>query len=137
VEINRALRRLHPGVVAGVLSGIEAAGGRASQNTADDLLTINDEFSASLVIARCRQTPAGSKWRIKLDAALCPDLTIAVRMAAGNESPLDYYLLPRLDMDEAVLRLCEHNGLSLDAYRFGDLEALYQMAVRVPVRQAA
>ena len=73
----------------------------------------------------------------RLDTALGPDLTIAVRMASGNENSLDYYLLPRLDMDEAVLRLCEHNGLSLDAYRFDDLETLYRMAIRAPLRAAA
>ena len=43
----------------------------------------------------------------------------------------------RLDMHEAVLRLCEFNGLSLDAYRFDTLDALYQMASRVPIRRAA
>jgi hypothetical protein len=40
-------------------------------------------------------------------------------------------------MREAVLRLCEYNGLSLDAYRFDNLEALYRMAKRAPLRKAA
>ena len=60
-----------------------------------------------------------------------------ILMDAENAHALDYYLLPRLDMHEAVLRLCEFNGLSLDAYRFDTLDALYQMSTRVPVRRAA
>lgn len=138
LEINRSLRRLHPTIVADVIDGIRAAGGEVCQNLDTDLLTINEEFTASIVVVRCRQTAAGSsRWKIRLDAALAPDLTVAVRMDPGNEDALDYYLLPRLDMHEAVLRLCEHNGLSLDAYRFGTLEKLYSMACRVPLPRAA
>lgn len=58
-------------------------------------------------------------------------------MDPGNERPRDYYLLPRLDMGDAVLRLCEHNGLSLDAYRFDDLSAFHRLAVRQPWMRAA
>jgi DNA invertase Pin-like site-specific DNA recombinase len=138
IEVNRALRRLHPDVVREVVDGIGAAGGEATVDPATDLLTINREFSAALVIARCRETAAGScRWQIRLDTVLAPDLTIAVRMASGNDSSLDYYLLPRLDMDEAVLRLREYNGLSLDAYRFDNLATLYRMATRAAFREAA
>jgi DNA invertase Pin-like site-specific DNA recombinase len=138
LEINRALRRLHPGVVCEVIAGITAAGGEVLQDAGTDMLTINHEFSASVVVVRCRRTKAGSlRWKIRLDAALKPDLTVAVRMDEANARLLDYYLLPRLDMHEAVLRLCEFNGLSLDAYRFDALAKLYEMARRVPLRRAA
>jgi hypothetical protein len=33
-----------------------------------------------------------------LDAGLWPDITVAVRMNELNREPLDYYLLPRIDM---------------------------------------
>lgn len=138
IEINRSLRKLYPATVAQVLEGIRRAGGFVAQDQATDLLTINEEFSASLVIVRCRRTAAGSlRWKIRLDTALRPDVSIAVRMDADNSEPKDYYLLPHLDMSEAVLRLCECNGLSLDAYRFTSLDALYQMARRIPLRKAA
>jgi DNA invertase Pin-like site-specific DNA recombinase len=138
LEINRALRRLHPGVVTDVLHGIRSSGGIVTQDASTDLLSVNREFSASVVVVRCRQTAAGSlRWKIRLDEGLKPDLTVAVRMNPDNATPLDYYLLPRLDMHDAVLRLCEHNGLSLDAYRFGTLEPLYSLTRRVPLRRAA
>jgi hypothetical protein len=58
-------------------------------------------------------------------------------MNAGNERAKDFYLLPRLDMAEAVLRLTKYNGLSLDAYRFDSLEPFYRMASRVALRAVA
>jgi hypothetical protein len=58
-------------------------------------------------------------------------------MEPDNDRARDYYLLPRLDMHEAVLRLSEYNGLSLDAYRFETLEPFHRMAARVPFRLAA
>jgi hypothetical protein len=36
-----------------------------------------------------------------------------------------------------VLRLCEFNGLSLDAYRFDSLSRFYEMAGRAPLPEAA
>ena len=108
---------------------------RSSQT---DLLIINGEFTASLVIVRCLETNAGSlRWNIRIDAGLKPDITIAVRMDRPNRQPLDYYLLPSLDMTLPRIRLAEHNGLSLDAYRFDTLDPLFDMAVHVPVPEVA
>jgi DNA invertase Pin-like site-specific DNA recombinase len=138
VEINRALRRLHPDVVTGVIDGIERAGGSVERDPVSDFLRINGEFSASVVIARCRLTEGGAlRWRIRLDTGLLPDVTIAVRMEETNRSALDYYLLPQIDMAADRLQLAEENGLSLDAYRFEDLEFLFGMAARTELTEAA
>jgi DNA invertase Pin-like site-specific DNA recombinase len=138
LEVNRALRRMHPDVVGSVVNGMRAAGGRVLQDSGNDLLWINGEFTASVVIARCRQTPAGSlRWQVRLDRSLRPDITITVRMDRNNEHPLDFYLLPRLDVRETVVRLCEHNGVWLDGYRFTSFEKLYELARRVLLRRAA
>lgn len=138
LEINRALRRMHPEVVSQVIVGIRTAGGRVLQDSTTDLLWINREFTASLVVVRCRHTGTGSlRWQIRLDRSLRPDLTIAVRMGPQNDKVLDYYLLPRLGMQEAVIRLCEHNGLSLDAFRFTSLDKVYEMGRRVALQRAA
>jgi hypothetical protein len=40
-------------------------------------------------------------------------------------------------MREAVLRLADYNGLSLDAYRFESLAPFSQMAGRTRFREAA
>jgi hypothetical protein len=104
---------MHPGVMADTIAGIARACGDVLQNPVTDVLTINGEFTASLVIVRCCTTSAGSlRWNIRFDAGLSPDVTIAVRMNRQNRNALDYYLLPRLDISMPRLRLAEHNGVS-------------------------
>jgi len=138
IEINRRLRALHPHVVAKTIDGIETAGGTVEQDCRTDILAINGEFTASLVIVRCMETSAGSlRWNIRFDAALEPDITIAVRMDRPNVEPLDFYFLPSHDMTLPRIRLAEHNGLSFDAYRFDNLEPLFKMAAHVPLLEVA
>jgi DNA invertase Pin-like site-specific DNA recombinase len=138
IEINRALRRLHGEVVTDTMTSIEELGGAISRSPVTDLLTVNGEFSASIVIARCQQTPAGSlRWKIRLDTGLAPDITVALRMDQANEAPLDYYLLPFFEMTTGRIRLAEENGLMLDAFRFNSLEFFFAMAERVRITEIA
>jgi DNA invertase Pin-like site-specific DNA recombinase len=138
IEINRGLRRLHGEVVTDTIAAIEGLGGRISRSRATDLLTVNGEFSASVVIARCQQTPAGSlRWKIRLDTGLAPDITVAIRMDGANKAPLDYYLLPLFEMTTDRIRLAEENGLMLDAFRFDSLEFFFAMAERIRITEIA
>ncbi|WP_448140233.1 recombinase family protein [Sphingopyxis fribergensis] len=138
LETNRKLRAMYPGIIEAILERIAAAGGSVVRDPATDLLTINREFTASMVIVRCFPTSAGTRrWKLRLDTKLKPDITVAVRMDSANDQPWDYYLLPRLDMRDAILRLADYNGLSLDAYRFDDLSHFYRMASRSRFREAA
>jgi DNA invertase Pin-like site-specific DNA recombinase len=131
IEVNRALRELYPEIVADVLAGIRKAGGDIMRDPETDLLTINGEFTASLVLARCQHTPSGSpRWHIRFDAGLAPDITVAVRMTPENSAIHDYYLLPRRDASLSKLRLEASNGLLLDAFRFDRLDALFDLTSR-------
>ncbi len=137
VETNRRLRAMHPEVIASVVAGLKAAGGSVTRDPANDLLGVNGEFTASVIIARHASTAAGaSRWRIRLDSGLNPDVTVAIRMDAANVAPLDYYVLPSIDMTEPRLRLAEANGFSLDAYRFDDLGFFFSLAERAPFQEA-
>ena len=138
VEVNRALRRLHPEIVAQAMAGIRDVGGAAEQDPATDLLTVNGEFTVSIVLARCQEAPSGTvRWHIRLDTGLAPDITVAVRMAPGNASIRDYYLLPRRDATLDRLRIGETNDLLLEAFRFDTLDALADLARRVSIMEAA
>lgn len=136
IETNRALRALHPDVVAGVIGDIEAAGAYVERDPQTDLLHINDEFTASLVIVRCQRTPAGSlRWKVRLDQGLRPDITIAARMGSDNETVRDYYLLPWIDLGAAAnLKLAPDNHVGLDAYRFEDLDGFIDLTRRTALR---
>lgn len=137
-EINRNLHKLHGGVVSDTISSIEKLGGSITRSPATDLLNINGEFTTSIVIARCQPTPAGSlRWKIRLDTGLAPDITVALRMDAANESPIDYYFLPLSEMATDRVRLAEDNGLMLDAFRFNSLDYFFAMAERVRITEIA
>lgn len=138
IEINRALRRLDPEMVEEIVRRLSQAGATVQRAEDTDLLEVNGEFSLSVVIARCKETPTGAlRWRLRFDTGLNPDITIAVRMDARNRRPLDFYLFPRIDVASAQIPLSEENGLSLDAYRFESLDILYELAAPVRIREAA
>jgi DNA invertase Pin-like site-specific DNA recombinase len=131
VEINRALRRMYPEVIATTVRGIEAIGGSVRKDPETDLLTVNDEFTASLCLVRAQETMAGAyRWEVRFDAGMRPDITVAIRMNQMNSAILDFYLLPRFEMEHAAIALAEDNGLALDAFRFDTLDMLFELAAR-------
>jgi hypothetical protein len=129
---------MHPKVISNVIEKIQHLGGTIRTNATNDLLTVNDEFTASLVIARCRQRESGLlRWLVRVDSGLRPDITVAVRMDFENREPLDYYLLPRLDLTFEKLMLAEDNSIGLDTYRFNTLDFFFGMAERTSIPEAA
>jgi DNA invertase Pin-like site-specific DNA recombinase len=138
VTINRSLRAMHAQVVTDAVEQIRSLGGHVEVAPVSQLMTINHEFTVSLVISRCLELLSGAfRWNIRLDCGLNADITVAVRMDQGNHEALDYYLLPRMSVAPRKLRLREDNGLSLDAFRYDSLAALFEFAKRVPIGRAA
>lgn len=138
LEINRKIRAQHGPLVAGIIDQLRAGQASVVRNERTDLLTINSEYTAALVIARCQTIPTGSeRWIVRLDAVLNPDITIAARLRPGNDGVLDYYLLPSIAGFGSFLRFAEHNPLSLEVFRFEDLSFFTAIARRVPVEEAA
>lgn len=138
LETNKFLRRFHPEIVNQTESQIASLGGTVRRDPATDLLRINDEFSISLVLARC-QTPESGRhhWKVRFDTSLAPDITVAVRLDQPNQAALDYYLLPRLDFGQPRINLAERNPVEFESYRFDSLDYLYGMAERTRLRRAA
>jgi DNA invertase Pin-like site-specific DNA recombinase len=138
IELNRRLRQLHPEIVDGVVRAIGEIGGEVEFDEESGLLTVNGQFSVSIVLSRYETTEGGSpRWNVRLDSELAPDLTIAVRMNGSNDAPLDYYVLPSLDIVAERVRLREDNGVGLDGYRFDSLDYFVGMAEQVRVGAAA
>ena len=138
IEINRELRTIHSDVVKEAVAEIERIGGQAVKDVANDLLTINNEFTTSIVVARCRETFAGSlRWHIRFDVQLLPDVTVAVRMDRDNHKRRDYFIFPMVDIAIPRLRLTQYNGISLDAYRFDTLDQFFEMAARAKLLEVA
>ena len=138
LEINRALREMYPRIVAEAERGVAELGGRVTRDPATDMLDVNNEFTVSIVLARCLSLINGTKrWKVRFDTSLQPDITVAVRLDAANAAAQDYYLLPRLDFGAPRLSLRDHNPIELESYRFDSLAYLYAMSQRTRVRWAA
>ena len=138
LEVNKFLRRMHPEVVANTEREILNLGGTLKRDPATDLLEVNREFSVSIVLARCQSQEDGRRrWKVRFDTSLAPDITVAVRLAPGNQAIHDYFLLPRLDFGLPRISLAEHNGIEFESYRFDTLDYLHRMAARARLRRVA
>lgn len=138
LEVNKFLRRLHPEIISQTERTIANLGGAVVRDPATDLLRVNQEFSISVVLARCQTHENGRhRWKVRFDTGLAPDITVAVRLDQPNQAPLDYYLLPRLDFGLPRISLAEHNGIEFESFRFDSLDYLHGMAERTRVRRAA
>ena len=133
------MREFHAEAVKETVAAIERVGASITRNSETDLLTVNDEFTVSVVVARSLQTKTGAmRWKIRLETSLRPDLTIAIRMDDRNDKALDYYVLPWIDVGAAAqLRLSEDNGIFLDGYRYDALDDVFWLARRVKIARAA
>lgn len=138
LEINRFLRRLHPSIVATAEERVAELGGCLYRDPATDLIDVNHEFSVSIVLARCQQSDRGrNRWKIRFDTSLTPDITIAIRLTPGNDTVMDYYLLPWRDFAHTGLSLADQNAVEVESYRFDTLDYLYGMAAQVRFKRMA
>ena len=138
IQINRTLRALYPELLRDTISQLHHIGATVSHDEQTGHLLINGEFTALIVLGRCKPTPAGRlRWRIQLEQERPPDLTIAVRMDEGNQQPSDFFLLPFMDISVPRLRLCEFNAAPIETYRFQTLEYFIHMAARTRIEVAA
>jgi hypothetical protein len=138
LEINRHLRKMHPGIIGDVITKLQDLGAQVSRDEDTDTLLINGEYTAAIVLTRCRQSPAGTlRWLINLEQETVPDITVVVRMDPSNQQATDFYLLPRIDVTKPALRLSECNGAEVDTYRYDTLGFFIGMAARVPIEDAA
>jgi DNA invertase Pin-like site-specific DNA recombinase len=138
LEVNQLVREKSRDLCDSIVARLHENGASVETNALNGLLLVNHEFSASLVLARCRETLTGShRWFIRLEASLLPDITIAARLAPGNRDVLDFYLLPNLDRLSEKLSLASENPYNLDVYRFENLNFFMSLGRRVVIREAA
>ncbi len=135
IEINRALREYHREHCSRILNDLRDQGADVREGK-NGLLEINQEFTASLVISRCRETLTGKpRWLIRLENSLDPDITIAARLTSTNKAILDYYVFPNIETLTACVRLAGENGVKLDSYRFDNLDFFLSMARRARIEE--
>ncbi|WP_322981018.1 recombinase family protein [Pseudomonas sp. C11] len=138
IEANQRLRELYPQVLTSTIQCIQEVGAQVEVEESTQLLWISQEVRASIVLCRCQELPSGSlRWKIRFDAGLSPDLTIAVRMQPGELEARDYYIFPAMDQFAPKIRLAEANARELELYRFDTLDILSTLTRRVALPGAA
>lgn len=138
LAINRALRNRHQEHLNEIAAAMAAVGASVVRDPATDLLIVNHEFTVALTIARCREIREQEyRWIIHFDTSLDPDVTVSTRMAPGNNSVLDYYVFPSIDVLSDHCRLATDNGMVLDVYRTLDLRHLFDLARPTLLPEAA
>jgi len=136
IQINRRIRELYPNLMDDTVGRLEAVGASVATRPTADHLLVNGEYTAAIVVSRCRQTLTGaSRWLVRFSNRQLPDITILVRMDPLNEQPCDFYLLPMMDARIPSLQLAEYNAAYIDAYRFDSLDGFAQLALRTKIRR--
>jgi DNA invertase Pin-like site-specific DNA recombinase len=135
IEINRAMREYHKDQCSRIMEELKNQGAELCEGK-NGLVEVNQEFTASVVISRCRETLTGRhRWLIRLENTLDPDITIAARLTPTNQNILDYYIFPKIETLTAQLRLAGENGIRLDSYRFDNLDFFLSMARRTSIEE--
>src|SRR5271166_4156718 len=135
IEINRSMREYHKDQCSRIMEELKNQGAELCEGK-NGLVEVNQEFTASVVISRCRETLTGRhRWLIRLENTLDPDITIAARLTPTNEHILDYYIFPKIETLTAQLRLTGENGIGLDTYRFDNLDFFSSMARRTSIEE--
>jgi DNA invertase Pin-like site-specific DNA recombinase len=138
LKVNRALRQWRPTVMRSVVDVLEKAAGDVERSVDTDLVTVNHEWTVSVVLAKCSRRDSGLlRWNVRFDMDLMPDVTVAVRLQEDNADARDYYLIPRLDMATWPRYLGFENSPFIDGYRFDTLDILSELAARVRLREAS
>ncbi|WP_437191587.1 recombinase family protein [Planctomicrobium sp. SH527] len=138
VEINRRLREARPPLLGNLVERLTGVGATVTRDQMTGFLIVNSEYSANVVLSRCRQTSLGAlRWKVNFQDRVIPDITILVRMDEANECPVDYYLLPVMDIPSSHLLLCESNGVLLDTYQFESLDYFTSLSARRRIQVAA
>ncbi|QZY64072.1 recombinase family protein [Providencia rettgeri] len=136
VKLNQQLRQQHSLIVQQTIDKIRSLNAAVYRNERTDLLTINGEFTASIVLSRCILTVSNRKrWVIRFDTSLNPDLTIAVRLDENAKGVIDYYLLPIMREPKRKLKLSEQNSSEIEIYHFSNLERFFSMAKRISLKE--
>ncbi|EAN8554224.1 recombinase family protein, partial [Salmonella enterica] len=74
-------------------------------------------------------------WKVRFDNSQKADITIVIRMNSQNISPLDFYIIPKIENEYNKMCMTETNNIRLDLYRFDNLDKLLQIITRMKVRE--
>lgn len=135
LQINEALRAFYSDVIEDFKNSIEQKNCYVDSQKFAPILYINEEIMISVIITKCNHMKSGKlRWKVRFDNSLKADITIVIRMDSQNESPRDFYILPKIDNEFSKMVMSEKNNLRLELYRFDNLDKFLQIINRITLR---
>lgn len=136
IQINEALRSFYSGIIEDFKGEILKSNCYIDEYKYAPMLYINDEFLISVLITKCTHMKSGKlRWKVRFDNSQKADITIVIRMDSQNISPLDFYIIPKIENEYSKMWMTETINIRLDLYRFDNLDKLLQIITRMKVRE--
>ena len=136
LKINEALRSFYSEIIEDFKGEILKSNCHIDEYKYAPMLYINDEFLISVLVAKCIHMKSGKlRWKVRFDNSQKADITIVIRMNSQNISPLDFYIIPKIENEYSKMCMTETNNIRLDLYRFDNLDKLLQIITRMKVRE--
>lgn len=136
IQINEALRSFYSGIIEDFKGEILKSNCYIDEYKYAPMLYINDEFLISVLITKCTHMKSGKlRWKVRFDNSQKADITIVIRMDSQNITPLDFYIIPKIENEYSKMWMTETNNIRLDLYRFDNLDKLLQIITRMKVRE--
>lgn len=136
LNINNYLRDEYSTLMTSFKTQVEKCNCLIDESS-DNPLIINDKLSVSIIISKCKKLKSGRfRWKIRLEPSHTPDITIVTRMNSENKSPVDYFILPKLDFSFTDMIIKENNSAIFELYRYNDLSLFYSLLKRADIRSS-
>ena len=136
LKINEALRSFYSEIIEDFKGEILKSNCHIDEYKYYPMLYINDEFLISVLVTKCIHMKSGKlRWKVRFDNSQKADITIVIRMNSQNISPLDFYIIPKIENEYSKMCMMETNNIRLDLYRFDNLDKLLQIITRMKVRE--
>ncbi|MCW4914506.1 recombinase family protein [Enterobacter hormaechei subsp. xiangfangensis] len=136
IQINEALRSFYSGIIEDFKGEVLKSNCYIDEYKYAPMLYINDELLISVLITKCTPMKSGKlRWKVRFDNSQKADITIVIRMDSQNISPLDFYIIPKIENEYSKMCMTETNNIRLDLYRFDNLDKLLQIITRMKVRE--
>ncbi|HBJ0383133.1 TPA: recombinase family protein [Escherichia coli] len=136
LKINEALRSFYSEIIEDFKGEILKSNCHIDEYKYAPMLYINDEFLISVLVTKCIHMKSSKlRWKVRFDNSQKADITIVIRMNSQNISPLDFYIIPKIENEYNKMCMTETNNIRLDLYRFDNLDKLLQIITRMKVRE--
>lgn len=130
LEIKKQIAEHNISFIDNLVKDIYRYGGWGSVQE-DGSLYVNDEFFISTHLIRCQRLSSGKlRWKIRFNVLHRYDFMIFPRLDSANNTVVDYFIFPAIDILHSDLTLHENNGFILELYRFDDLSCLESLVKR-------